>query len=736
MSDDSSQNWIDQQLRQVPLPEGLLERLRAAGRMTDGDVDEALVDVPLPAGLVERLTLIVDDELLDARIADVHVPAGLLDDLLFVPYEDRLNDVTVPADLLLELRRIPPRPRRRLSALQVALAASLLLMITAGYALSMSGLVLSAYDPFTPPPVAVFRSEERGVDLVSSVDESEALAIAVMSEPGGARGAGDVVADAGDVFPRTVKTQTVANELDSWIGPGHRWDDDILPLKYGLLGHLDNTADRTPNLELLGGPAARGVSPPVALGFDRQFLITQRTQPVVSFHALEQIAKRWPESEIEQLLDRVRHSRVPLWSVTTSFDRLRGESGRLPPAEEIHVEDFLAAMDFQYETAGRRELALRVYGGPSAFGQDGAQLLQVGVQAGDAGSRRRPLHLTLAVDVSESMRWGERLEMVRVAIVKLTRQLTADDRVSLVIFNNEAFALVEDAAGDDRDTLAAMLDGLTPRGATNLGAGLQQAAVTAMRTVAAQHPSQRRLIIISDGAPAAPRDVAERMHALLDEVAASGVTVDVVDVGASADGDAGLAQVAAMVGRERWLAKDADELHVQLAQQLTGRSPVIADEAVLRVTFNPRAVRAYRLLGHEATTVGGLLESPVESTVTAGQAATALYEVWLYPDSPDSDNAHVADVEVSWRDAASGRRDVRRQEVRRVQFVPSLSEAPLPLQAATIAAEAAEVLRQSPFAGRSRDLSDVLALAKEVNPRLGERAAFQRYLEVLREAGR
>ncbi len=60
------------------------------------------------------------------------------------------------------------------------------------------------------------------------------------------------------------------------------------------------------------------------------------------------------------------------------------------------------------------------------------------------------------------------------------------------------------------------------------------------------------------------------MQALLDEVAAGGVTVDVVDVGESADGDEGLAQIAAMVGRERWVAKDANDLHFQLAQRLTG----------------------------------------------------------------------------------------------------------------------------------------------------------------------
>jgi hypothetical protein len=93
-------------------------------------------------------------------------------------------------------------------------------------------------------------------------------------------------------------------------------------------------------------------------------------------------------------------------------------------------------------------------------------------------------------------------------------------------------------------------------------------------------------------------------------------------------------------------------------------------------------------------------------------------------------------VAVRWVNAA-GKEQASRQEVRRVQFVPSFAEAALSLQSATIAAEAAEALRESPFSSaRARDLRPVLKLAREVNPRLAARPEFRRFVQVLEQAER
>ena len=70
---------LDAQLRAVPLPEGLVERLRQTALADDDGLDAALREVPLPAGLLDRLRGIplADDADLDATLRDVPVPAGL-----------------------------------------------------------------------------------------------------------------------------------------------------------------------------------------------------------------------------------------------------------------------------------------------------------------------------------------------------------------------------------------------------------------------------------------------------------------------------------------------------------------------------------------------------------------------------------------------------------------------------------------------------------------------------------
>ena len=57
MSQHSPDPWIDDQLRKVPVPEGLLARLRREP-VSDEQLDQSLAEVSLPAGLRSRLLAI------------------------------------------------------------------------------------------------------------------------------------------------------------------------------------------------------------------------------------------------------------------------------------------------------------------------------------------------------------------------------------------------------------------------------------------------------------------------------------------------------------------------------------------------------------------------------------------------------------------------------------------------------------------------------------------------------
>jgi hypothetical protein len=195
-----------------------------------------------------------------------------------------------------------------------------------------------------------------------------------------------------------------------------------------------------------------------------------------------------------------------------------------------------------------------------------------------------------------------------------------------------------------------------------------------------------------------------------------------------------LASFARAGGGESHRATDADQVRWALLEILTGHSQLAAEDVQLRVTFNPKTVLDYRLLGHEK----GLIPAPLETDFHMGQSATALYEVRL----KKGGGSDVAEVELSWHDPAgqeSGTRTSRRR-VHRGQFASSLSEAPPSLQAAAVVAQTAELLRESPFAIQPEDarrkpsMDLVRKLAEHLDSRLYENPTFVQFMAVVEQA--
>jgi Ca-activated chloride channel homolog len=108
---------------------------------------------------------------------------------------------------------------------------------------------------------------------------------------------------------------------------------------------------------------------------------------------------------------------------------------------------------------------------------------------------RPPLNLAIAVDTSGSMA-GESIAYVREGLYRMLDDLGADDRVSLVSFDDDAIVVVEALAGDDPE-LTLAIGSLQADGRTNIYDGLR---VAYERVEAHADPTlQNRVILLSDG---------------------------------------------------------------------------------------------------------------------------------------------------------------------------------------------------------------------------------------------
>jgi hypothetical protein len=142
--------------------------------------------------------------------------------------------------------------------------------------------------------------------------------------------------------------------------------------------------------------------------------------------------------------------------------------------------------------------------------------------------------------------------------------------------------------------------------------------------------------------------------------------------------------------------------------------------------------------------VSGLMPASVASDLHVAQEATALFELWLYP----NDEHDVASVVLRWSEPETGRsRRARRLQISRSEFADAWASSPPSLQAAAIAAETGEILRRGfnftiPAPGvyqyrpKPRNLQRVFQATRHVDRRLAADAEFRRLVEPLEKGSK
>jgi Ca-activated chloride channel homolog len=130
--------------------------------------------------------------------------------------------------------------------------------------------------------------------------------------------------------------------------------------------------------------------------------------------------------------------------------------------------------------------------------QGGVAYLQISVRAGNMEvACRRPMNLSVVVDRSGSMAEEGKIENVRSVLYRLIDQLGSDDILSLVIYDDVVEVLRPACRVGSRAEIRRLLEGIFPRGWTNLGGGLVEGFMQAERNASGSYTN--RVILLSDG---------------------------------------------------------------------------------------------------------------------------------------------------------------------------------------------------------------------------------------------
>jgi Ca-activated chloride channel homolog len=401
--------------------------------------------------------------------------------------------------------------------------------------------------------------------------------------------------------------------------------------------------------------------------------------------------------------------------------------GHLPPAEAVRLEEMVSYFAYGDSRPESGDFAIHAQGMPSPWPPgERYWLLRLGLQAREVQrSERRPAVLTFVVDVSGSMAYGGRLEVVRRALELLIDQLEPGDRVGLVTYDNTARVLL--AHSSDREALRRALATLRPGGSTNAEAGL----VTGYRLAreAFTPGASHRVVFLSDGVANVGRTGAGSILERIGEASREGIELTAVGVGMGNYNDALLEELARRA-RGRYVYVDTlAEARRVFVEELTGTLETVAEEARAQVEFDPTQVARYRLLGYESRPVPHrrFRDSDVDSgQIGAGHAVTVLYEVKLHPRAERSSRP-LALLRLRYRPAGEERFVELERPIPFSELATSWQEAPRELRLSAVVARFSEVLRGSYWA-REANLEELVESSREVaraypeDPRVAELA--------------
>jgi Ca-activated chloride channel family protein len=741
---ESSDPWLDARLRNVPLPLDFLARLEQIADPEIERMERALVDVPLPEGFLDRL------------------------------------------------RDVSQQPQRRVAWRGLALAASLLISIGAGYwGLTAGGwirtdgvgggLQVAERDPAERPETGATSSPD-----TKSTPETNPNSKLVSSKPTLATNDEPLVggpvddANAGrlapEASPKTGVARSSSGQADANRVVDNRFETDakasqarlpeVAPVAPAIAEQSSvpltervavTTADEV--------PAAAARPTPATAKASREMQLTETLGAADRFEELPDLdaVRVRPargmspplvaEYDLRFLLNHHQHPFVvpatnkalqtvepPLVTAAAGYRQLVRSlaEGRAPAPEDVRTEEFLAALDYGFPAAPAGSVAIEAAASPAPLSDAGWSLLQVAVQAGALRVEDRPpTQLTLVVDASQSMREADRWQALRQAVDRLVDDMGPKDRLSLIAYSAGPELLVENQSREEitRDgsgRLEGLLKGVEARPAANVALAMQMAC-----GLTAHANSQRHTLLISGGRVDSGTQFAARTRERVAELAKAGVKMNVLDFSRRERAAGALDAWAQAAAGKLVRVSDAAALHWHLQAALLGHPAVVAERTSLKISFNPNVVASYRLFGHDRTTLTGPASAETEIDLRSGEAATVLFMLSLKPGGEQ----RVATIEAAWQEPNYGKRRTAQREVKREQFAASFTAAPASLQMAAVAAFGAETLRGSYFAPASRSLTPVNDLAKQLpkptldQPSFAEMTTFLQQAERLRRHG-
>jgi Ca-activated chloride channel family protein len=285
----------------------------------------------------------------------------------------------------------------------------------------------------------------------------------------------------------------------------------------------------------------------------------------------------------------------------------------------------------------------------STYGLEKAYLLLEMKGNADVKENRAPINLSLVLDRSGSMH-GSPIQYSKQACQFVVGQMSSDDLLSMVAFDNQITTVFEPEKVIYKDLMKAKINTIEPEGTTNLSGGLLKGAQYVL-----SHKKSgivQRVILLSDGHANEGITNKEQLAKIAQEYKTSGVGITTMGVGEGFDEEL-METIADNGGGNFYYIDQPDQIPQIFAKELEGLLKVVAQNVQLKLSPSP-FVQITNIYGYnDAEEDGKKLLSLGD--IYSGESKSILIEVTL-ASQPEGEQ-HVFEVEWNYVDVTDGVRD-------------------------------------------------------------------------------
>ncbi|MYB40583.1 MAG: DUF3520 domain-containing protein [Chloroflexi bacterium] len=334
------------------------------------------------------------------------------------------------------------------------------------------------------------------------------------------------------------------------------------------------------------------------------------------------------------------------------------QSGYAVEPDSVRAEEWINAFAYNYGAPpDERSFAIRTDVFEHPLG-DGRHIARIGLQAPRVPDNT-PINVTLVLDASGSMREGNRVAIAREAAETTRRSLSSRDRIAVVHFTSDVIgSLTVEHRRPDDDSVARSIQQLEPHQSTNVQAGLNLGVQLADAARRERPEAFNYIILMSDGvANVDATNPFVILESARDYDSSNPLRLITIGVGIENYNDYLLEQLAQHGnGWYRYLDDTAQARSTFSRENWLALSTPFADQARAQVTWDPRQVQAWRIIGYEnRVTPDHTFEQNRRefAELPSGAATTVFYELFLSHEARFG-SAVLGDVEVRWVEPSSG----------------------------------------------------------------------------------